>query len=68
MPVGWRWHLLAIIDLDERSNQPLRFGHLHLVFNGKIYNYLGTARRTAGSRTSLRDSGSGESSLLGGAR
>ncbi|MDP9285538.1 MAG: asparagine synthase (glutamine-hydrolyzing) [Actinomycetota bacterium] len=31
---------LAIIDLHERSNQPLHFGPWHLVFNGEIYNYL----------------------------
>jgi asparagine synthase (glutamine-hydrolysing) len=31
---------LAIIDLHERSNQPLHLGPLHLVFNGEIYNYL----------------------------
>jgi asparagine synthase (glutamine-hydrolysing) len=30
---------LAIIDLDERSNQPLHHGPWHLVFNGEIYNY-----------------------------
>jgi asparagine synthase (glutamine-hydrolysing) len=30
---------LAIIDLHERSNQPLHFESLHLVFNGEIYNY-----------------------------
>ena len=30
---------LAIIDLNERSDQPLHFGHCHLVFNGEIYNY-----------------------------
>jgi asparagine synthase (glutamine-hydrolysing) len=30
---------LAIIDLHERSNQPLHLGALHLVFNGEIYNY-----------------------------
>lgn len=33
---------LAIIDLDERSNQPMQYanGDLWLVFNGEIYNYL----------------------------
>jgi asparagine synthase (glutamine-hydrolysing) len=31
---------LAIIDLDERSNQPMHFGRFHLVFNGEVYNYL----------------------------
>ena len=30
---------LAIIDLDERSNQPLHLGALHLAFNGELYNY-----------------------------
>ena len=30
---------LAIIDLDPRSNQPFNYLHLHIVFNGEIYNY-----------------------------
>jgi asparagine synthase (glutamine-hydrolysing) len=30
---------LAIIDLDERSDQPLHLGPWHLAFNGEIYNY-----------------------------
>jgi asparagine synthase (glutamine-hydrolysing) len=30
---------LAIIDLDDRSNQPFHHGPWHLVFNGEIYNY-----------------------------
>lgn len=30
---------LAIIDLDDRSRQPLSRGPLTLVFNGEIYNY-----------------------------
>jgi asparagine synthase (glutamine-hydrolysing) len=30
---------LSIIDLDERSNQPLAYQHLKIVFNGEIYNY-----------------------------
>ena len=30
---------LMIIDLHERSNQPLHLAQLHLVFNGEIYNY-----------------------------
>jgi asparagine synthase (glutamine-hydrolysing) len=30
---------LAIIDLHERSDQPLHLGPLHIVFNGEIYNY-----------------------------
>lgn len=30
---------LAIIDLDERSNQPFSYHHLWIVFNGEIYNY-----------------------------
>jgi asparagine synthase (glutamine-hydrolysing) len=30
---------LAIIDLDARSNQPFSYLHLHIIFNGEIYNY-----------------------------
>lgn len=30
---------LAIIDIDSRSNQPFTYLHLHIVFNGEIYNY-----------------------------
>jgi asparagine synthase (glutamine-hydrolysing) len=38
--VGLAFRRLSIIDLHERSNQPLHFGGLHLVFNGEIYNYV----------------------------
>ena len=31
---------LAIIDLDNRSNQPFIYQNTVLVFNGEIYNYL----------------------------
>jgi asparagine synthase (glutamine-hydrolysing) len=31
---------LSIIDLDPRSNQPLTYKHIHIVFNGEIYNFL----------------------------
>ncbi len=31
---------LKIIDLDDCSNQPFRFHHLTIVFNGEVYNYL----------------------------
>jgi asparagine synthase (glutamine-hydrolysing) len=37
---GFSFRRLAVIDLDERSNQPLHFGTFHLVFNGEIYNYI----------------------------
>lgn len=30
---------LSIIDLSERSNQPMHKGELVIVFNGEIYNY-----------------------------
>jgi asparagine synthase (glutamine-hydrolysing) len=30
---------LAIIDLAQRSEQPMRLGELTIVFNGEIYNY-----------------------------
>lgn len=31
---------LAILDLDKRSNQPMVYKNLTIVFNGEIYNYL----------------------------
>ena len=31
---------LAILDLDERSNQPFKYKDSIVVFNGEIYNYL----------------------------
>jgi len=32
---------LAILDLDERSNQPFSYSAgIHIVFNGEIYNYM----------------------------
>ena len=31
---------LSIIDLHDRSNQPMKFKHYVLVFNGEIYNYV----------------------------
>jgi asparagine synthase (glutamine-hydrolysing) len=37
---GLAFRRLAIIDLDERSNQPMHLERWHLVFNGEIYNYL----------------------------
>lgn len=30
---------LKILDLDKRSNQPMHFNNLTIVFNGEIYNY-----------------------------
>jgi asparagine synthase (glutamine-hydrolysing) len=37
--VGFAFRRLAIIDLHERSSQPMHFERWHLVFNGEIYNY-----------------------------
>ncbi len=30
---------LSILDLDPRSNQPFTYHHIHIVFNGEIYNF-----------------------------
>src|SRR4051794_13248968 len=37
---GLAFRRLAIIDLNERSNQPLSLGPWRLVFNGEIYNFV----------------------------
>ncbi len=31
---------LSILDLDSRSNQPMEYDGLHIVYNGEIYNFL----------------------------
>ena len=65
---------LAIIDLHERSNQPMSFSGLTMTFNGEIYNYrelraelqgLGHAFRTEGDAEVLLHSWSqwGEGAL-----
>lgn len=46
--LGLAFRRLAIIDLDERSNQPLHLGRLHMVFNGEIYNYLELRKELVG--------------------
>jgi asparagine synthase (glutamine-hydrolysing) len=38
--VGLAFRRLAIIDLHERSSQPMHLRNLHLVLNDEIYNYL----------------------------
>jgi asparagine synthase (glutamine-hydrolysing) len=38
---------LSIIDLDERSHQPLRAGTRWLAYNGELYNYLELRKRLA---------------------
>ena len=35
---------LAILDLDERSNQPFRDDDYILTFNGEIYNFISIFR------------------------
>ncbi len=31
---------LSIIDIDQRSNQPMKYKNTILIFNGEIYNYI----------------------------
>jgi asparagine synthase (glutamine-hydrolysing) len=58
--LGFAFRRLAIIDLDERSNQPLHLGHLHLVFNGEIYNYLELRDELRGLGHSFQTEGDSE--------
>ena len=37
--LGFAHRRLAIIDLHDRSNQPMHLDRWHLVYNGEIYNY-----------------------------
>ncbi len=57
---GLAFRRLAIIDLDPRSDQPLHHEHLHLVFNGEIYNYLELREQLRGLGHGFRTEGDGE--------
>jgi asparagine synthase (glutamine-hydrolysing) len=58
--VGLAFRRLAIIDLYPRSDQPLHFEHLHLVFNGEIYNYLELREELRRAGHSFHTEGDGE--------
>jgi asparagine synthase (glutamine-hydrolysing) len=57
---GLTFRRLAIIDLDPRSDQPLHLEHLHLVFNGEIYNYLELREELRGLGHRFHTEGDGE--------
>jgi asparagine synthase (glutamine-hydrolysing) len=57
---GLAFRRLAIIDLDERSNQPMHLGPLHLVFNGEIYNYIELRDELRGLGHAFHTEGDGE--------
>ena len=46
---------LAILDLDQRANQPLEYqnGNLVVVLNGEIYNYLHLTQKSCVPCTSV---------------
>jgi len=37
--LGMGHRRLSIIDLSEGGHQPMQYRHLHIIFNGEIYNY-----------------------------
>ena len=47
---------LAIIDLDERSSQPLEVDGSWLIFNGELYNYLELKQQLGGEWRTTSDS------------
>ena len=38
--LGFLHSRLSIIDLKDRSNQPMIFGDYSIIFNGELYNYI----------------------------
>jgi asparagine synthase (glutamine-hydrolysing) len=57
---GLAFRRLAIIDLHERSGQPMHLHNLHLVFNGEIYNYLELRDSLRGLGHAFRTEGDAE--------
>jgi asparagine synthase (glutamine-hydrolysing) len=47
---------LAILDLDERSNQPFTVGALEVTYNGELYNYVELRDRLRSRGRSFRTS------------
>ena len=41
--VGFAHTRLSILDLSEAAHQPFHLEHLHLIYNGEIYNYRALA-------------------------
>jgi len=37
--IGFGHKRLSIIDLSQAGKQPMNFSHLHITYNGEIYNY-----------------------------
>lgn len=46
--VGLGHRRLSIIDLSDAGSQPMTFEHLHVIFNGEIYNYKEIKQKLAG--------------------
>src|SRR5829696_8013804 len=44
---------LSIIDLDPRSNQPMRMGGLSMIYNGEIYNFRDVREKLRGRGVSF---------------
>jgi len=57
---GLAFRRLAIIDLHERSSQPMHLDNLHIVFNGEIYNYLEVRETLRGLGREFRTEGDAE--------
>lgn len=56
---------LAILDLNDRSNQPMEYQGLYLVFNGEIYNYKELRENLISLGYSFETSGDSEVLLIG---
>lgn len=50
----WGCHRLAITNLNDNGNQPLKIGHTILICNGQIWNYLELADLYGIDRNQLR--------------
>lgn len=59
---GLAFRRLAILDLDERANQPMSLGPLRLAFNGEIYNFV--ELRSELERLGHRFTGTGDTEVL----
>ena len=63
--IGFSHSRLAIVDLDERSNQPFKYKDYILLFNGEIYNFLKIKRELVNLGYSFKTTSDTEVLIIG---
>jgi asparagine synthase (glutamine-hydrolysing) len=52
--IGLGHRRLSIIDITESGKQPMSYKHLHITFNGEMYNYVEVKKNSSTSIINLK--------------